>query len=118
MLNREAGETIFGTTLKLWTDLVCSTLPSCVRECSKALKPLVLDGSRPTKDLWKVSYHLVFQWLTFGCNDGLLKELVQELSDHADLQCPSFRRRTCLHKKQAIQDSLVVEAGRKHDFGI
>ncbi len=50
ILNREAGEMLLGTTLKLWTDLVCSRWPSCVQECSKALEPLVLDDSRPTKD--------------------------------------------------------------------
>ncbi len=66
-----------------------------------------MNGSRPTKGGWKVSYHLVFPWLTFPCNDGLLKALVQESSDH-NLQCPSRQGTT-----KSFVDALVYTQKRQ-----
>jgi len=85
-LIRESGRTLLDATLRHWTAAIESCWPECFEKCPKAKEAVVLDGSRLTSDGWKVSYHIVFPWLSFQRNDGTLKDLVRKLSEIPDLQ--------------------------------
>jgi len=85
-LNPSEGEALLEATVRSWRALVNEKWPTCTRECPRAHEALILDGSRMTGGGWKVSYHVIFPWLTFKCNDGILKDTVRELSEKPELQ--------------------------------
>ena len=41
---------------------------------------MILHGSRESKGGLKVSYHVIFPWFVFPCNDTTLRTTVSELS--------------------------------------
>ncbi len=79
-------EALLEATVRSWLALVSEKWPTCTRECPRSYGALILDGSRMTSGGWKVSYHVIFPWLNFQCNDGILKDTVRELSEKPELQ--------------------------------
>ena len=67
--------------IKEWACRVRMRWPLAENQCPRCLEVMILDGSRPANGGWKVSYHLVYPWLTFPCNNTVLKDEVTALSD-------------------------------------
>jgi hypothetical protein len=85
----EEGARLLDATLALWSALVEKLWPQSVRECPRSREAVVLDGSRRTAGGWKVSYHVVYPWLAFPCNEGLLPGVVVQLRRLEALQYTS-----------------------------
>ena len=60
--------------------------PDAVKGCPCCLDPIVLNYSHQTNKGLKVSYHLVYQLLTFPCNYTVLKTEATALSNLPHLQ--------------------------------
>jgi len=86
VLNPEQGFALCQKVIAEWAVRVRARWPSAARECPRCLVPIILDGSRQTSKGWKASYHLVYPFLTFPCNNTMLKEEVTALSNLSQLQ--------------------------------
>ena len=82
----EQGHAMCQRVITAWEQHMQSTRPLAVATCPKCVEALVLDGSRHTVKGWKVSYHLIYPWLTFPCNTAALKKEAIVLSTLPQLQ--------------------------------
>ena len=71
-----------------WAVQVRTRWPQAEKDCPRCLEPMVLDGSRHTEKGWKVSYHVIYPWLTFPCNTTSLKEEATKLGLDPRFQYP------------------------------
>ena len=85
LLTVEQGSHLCNRVIFEWSELVKARWPTAVVDCPKCLEPIVLDGSRMTDKGWKVSFHLVYPYLTFPCNNTLLKDAATALSNLSSL---------------------------------
>jgi len=85
-LTQEEGSEILSRTILAWEQLVQQFWPDCYRQCPRARQHVVLSGSRTTREGLKVSYHVIFPWLSFSCNEGDLRHLVKALGRLESLQ--------------------------------
>ena len=74
---------------------------------------LLLDGSRVTKDGWKVSCQLVYPWLTFRRNNSVLKDEVVALSD-----LPQFQYIKSDGTRKRFIDPSVYSRNRQFRLGL
>jgi len=88
-LSSVEGKRLLDKTLQHWFDLIAERWPTCFQESPNARDFIVLDGSRPTKNVLKVSYRVILPGLTFARNDGVLQDVVKELSSKPNLQNPT-----------------------------
>ena len=59
------GEALCQQVIAAWADKVRSKWPQAEKECPRCLQVLILVSSRMTPRGFKISYHLVYPWLTF-----------------------------------------------------
>ena len=69
-----------------WAARIRTRWPRAEQETPRCLEPMILDGSRETDQEWKVSYHVIYPWLTFPCNNTTLRDEVTRLSEDPTLQ--------------------------------
>jgi hypothetical protein len=69
-----------------WAARIRARWPRAEQETPRCLEPMILNGSRATDQGWKVSYHIIYPWLTFSCNTTMLRDEVTRLSDDPSLQ--------------------------------
>ena len=69
-----------------WAARIRTRWPRAEQETPRCLEPMILDGSRDTDQGWKVSYHVIYPWLTFPCNNTTLRDEVTRLSEDPTLQ--------------------------------
>ena len=81
VMDARGGELMCQQVTKEWACRVRRRWPLAENQCPRCLEVMILDGSRPANGGWKVSYHLVYPWLTFPCNNTVLKDEVTALSD-------------------------------------
>ena len=85
-LTSAQGALLLHDTVTQWFALIEARWPGLASAFPKTREVIVLDGSRTTAAGIKVSYHIIFPWITFVRNDGALQDLVRELSTHPGLQ--------------------------------
>ncbi len=90
-----------------WASRVRTRWPSA-ESVPRCFETLILDGSRLTKDGWKVSYHLVYPWMTFPCNNSALKAEVEALA-----MLPQFQYITKDGSRKGFIDSSVYSRNRQ-----
>ena len=81
VMDARCGDQLCQQVINAWADRIRSKWPLVESHCPRCLEVLILNGSRLTPEGWKISYHLVYPWLTFSCNNGTLKEEVTALSN-------------------------------------
>ena len=85
-MDARCGDQLCQQVINAWADRIRSKWPLAESHCPRCLEVLILNGSRLTPEGWKISYHLVYPWLTFSCNNGTLKEEVTALSNLPQFQ--------------------------------
>ena len=85
-LTQEEGNDMLRRTTLAWETLVAQRWPECFERHPQARQFVVLNGGRSTGGGWKVSFHVVFPWLSFPSNDGDLRQLGTALSRDPALQ--------------------------------
>ena len=86
VMSAQQGHDMCQQVIQAWEVQIRSRWPQAVGMCPRCVEALVLDGSRSTSKGWKVSYHVVYPWLTFPGNTTTLKEAATALSDLPQLQ--------------------------------
>ena len=86
VMTPEQGQVMCQRVITAWELHMRSVRPLAVATCPKCIEALVLDGSRHTVKGWKVSFHIIYPWLTFPCNTTALKQEATALSALPQLQ--------------------------------
>ena len=79
-MNKEEGASMCEAVTRAWAARIRTRWPIAEQECPRCLVPMILNGSRATDHGWKVSYHVIYPWLTFSRNNTTLREEVTLLS--------------------------------------
>ena len=108
VMSAEEGSKLCQQVTVAWAERVRARWPQALQQCPKCLEVLILDGSRKTKDGWKVSYHLVYPWLTFPCNNSALKIEATALSS-----LPCFHYLKSDGTQKCFIDSSVYSRNRQ-----
>jgi len=108
VMDRLQGAALCEQVVLEWAARVRAKWPQAIQQCPRCLEVMILNGSRQTKKGWKVSYHLIFPWLTFPCNNTLLKEEVATLS-----ALPQFCYTTSDGANKGFIDSAVYTRNRQ-----
>ena len=101
-----------------WAARIRTRWPRAEQETPRCLEPMILDGSRDTDQGWKVSYHVIYPWLTFPCNNTTLRDEVTRLSEDPTLQyhgtggVKRFIDPAVYTRKQAVPIAVVPQALR------
>ena len=90
-----------------WAARIRERWPQALEQCPNCLQVMILDGSRSIADQWKVSYHLVYPWLTFPCNNAALRTEVTTLAS-----LPQFQYITKDGTSKSFIDSGVYSRNR------
>ena len=112
-MSPDQGAALCQHVISGWAERIRIKWPQALQQCPRCLEVLILDGSRNTRDGWKVSYHLVYPWLTFQRNNAALRDEVAALSDSPQLQYTTLdgaRRR--------FIDSSVYSRSRQFRLGL
>ena len=81
LLTAEQGSSMRQQILSVCHELVKARWPTIVADCPKCLELVVLDRSSMNDKGWKVSFNLVYPYLTFPCNSTILKEAATVFSN-------------------------------------
>jgi hypothetical protein len=79
-MTKEEGATMCDAVVRAWAARIRTRWPNAEQVCPRCLVPMILNGSRATDHGWKVSYHVIYPWLTFSRNNTTLREEVTRLS--------------------------------------
>ena len=85
-MTKEEGARMCNEVVQKWAARIRARWPRAEQETPRCLEPMILNGSRATDQGWKVSYHIIYPWLTFSCNTTMLRDEVTRLSDDPSLQ--------------------------------
>ena len=107
-MNAEEGQIMCHRLVVAWAARIRQKWPQAEQQCPRCLEVVILDGSRQTRRGWKVSYHLVYPWLTFPCNNTVLKEEVTAISNQ-----PQFQYSTENGTMRSFVDSAVYSRNRQ-----
>ena len=88
-MSAEEGKAMCQAVIREWNRRVRERWPVAVRECSQCQAHMLLHGSRNAGNGLKISYHIIFPWLVFPCNNGALREVIVTMSS-----MPEFQYRT------------------------
>lgn len=88
-MSAEEGKTMCEAVIREWNRRVRERWPVAVRECPQCQAHMLLHGSRNAGNGLKISYHIIFPWLVFPCNNGALREVIVTMSS-----MPEFQYRT------------------------
>jgi hypothetical protein len=73
MWNKEQGRKKCKLATRERGQRVQSRWPEAQEECHQCLAYMIWNGSSMTDTGWKVSYHVLYQWLIFSYNSTMLK---------------------------------------------
>ena len=113
VMNPSQGAVLCQQVTAEWAERIRTKWPQALQQCPRCLEVLLLDGSRVTKDGWKVSYHLVYPWLTFRRNNSVLKDEVVALSD-----LPQFQYIKSDGTRKRFIDPSVYSRNRQFRLGL
>jgi hypothetical protein len=85
-MTKEEGAHMCNEVVRKWAARIRARWPRAEQEAPRCLEPMILNGSRATDQGWKVSYHVIYPWLTFPCNNTTLRDEVTRLSEDPCLQ--------------------------------
>jgi hypothetical protein len=79
-MTAEEGKTMCEAVIHEWNRRVRHRWPSAIVECPQCLAYMLLHSSRTTGDGLKVSYHIIYPWLVFPCNNSMLRDEIRDMS--------------------------------------
>ena len=113
VMSPDQGAALCQQVIAGWAERIRTKWPQALQQCPRCLEVLILDGSRNTRDGWKVSYHLVYPWLTFQRNNAALRDEVAALSDSPQLQYTTLGG-----ARKRFIDSSVYSRNRQFRLGL
>ena len=90
-MTAEEGKAMCNAVMREWNRRVCERCPAAIRDCPQCQCQalMLLHGSRNAGNGLKISYHILFPWLVFQCNNGALREVIVTMRS-----IPGFQYRT------------------------
>jgi hypothetical protein len=66
-MSEQEGIAMCAAVNREWKRRVATRWPAVVDQCKQSLGHMTLNGSRETDKGFKISYHIIYQWLRFPC---------------------------------------------------
>jgi hypothetical protein len=107
-MTAEEGKAMCEAVIREWNQRVRHRWPSAIVECPQCLAYMLLQGSRTSGDGLKVSYHIIYPWLVFPCNNSMLRDEIRAMS-----AMPAFQYRTKNGTQKPFIDPGVYTRNRQ-----